>query len=186
MKKRALVGLSSQVQFVHCISQAVEGGESEMVDGFHMAELLQREDPEAHRTLTSTLVDFTDTGRDYCDFLLQSKKYIIEVDREGRVQRININHATRDSVLDLPVRQVQPFYRAMRAFADIMNRPENLLDYRMEPGDMLTFDNWRLLHGRKSYVTGPDSSRHLEGAYLDWDEVMSRLRILRKSVNKRA
>ncbi|KAF0042873.1 gamma-butyrobetaine dioxygenase isoform X2 [Scophthalmus maximus] len=177
---------SPGVQFVHCISQAVEGGESEMVDGFHMAELLQREDPEAHRTLTSTLVDFTDTGRDYCDFLLQSKKYIIEVDREGRVQRININHATRDSVLDLPVRQVQPFYRAMRAFADIMNRPENLLDYRMEPGDMLTFDNWRLLHGRKSYVTGPDSSRHLEGAYLDWDEVMSRLRILRKSVNKRA
>lgn len=67
-----------QVQFLHCISQAVEGGESQLVDGFHMAEQLRKEDPEAFRTLTSTMVDFTDTGEDYCDFMLQSKKRIIE------------------------------------------------------------------------------------------------------------
>nr|XP_019954944.1 PREDICTED: gamma-butyrobetaine dioxygenase [Paralichthys olivaceus]XP_019954945.1 PREDICTED: gamma-butyrobetaine dioxygenase [Paralichthys olivaceus] len=175
---------SPGVQFVHCISQAAEGGESEVVDGFHMVELLQREDPEAYRTLTSTQVDFTDMGRDYCDFLLQSKKYLIDVDCKGRVQRINFNNATRDSVLDLPVHQVQPFYRAMKLFCDIMSRPENVVDYKMEPGDIATFDNWRLLHGRRSYVTRPDCSRHLEGAYLDWDEVMSRLRLLRNSVHK--
>lgn len=51
-------------------------------------------------------------------------------------------------------------------------------------GDLVTFDNWRLLHGRGSYISSPDSSRHLEGAYLDWDEVMSRLRILRNSVHR--
>lgn len=51
------------------------------------------------------------------------------------------------------------------------------------PGDLVTFDNSRLLHGRKSYVSSPDRVRHLEGAYLDWDEVMSRLRILRRSVH---
>ncbi|XP_041646879.1 gamma-butyrobetaine dioxygenase isoform X2 [Cheilinus undulatus] len=66
------------VQFLHCITQAVEGGESEVVDGFHMAEQLQREDPEAFRTLCSLPVDFTDTGMDYCDFMLQSKKCIIK------------------------------------------------------------------------------------------------------------
>ncbi|XP_047196678.1 gamma-butyrobetaine dioxygenase-like [Hippoglossus stenolepis] len=174
---------SPGVQFVHCI-QAVEGGESEVVDGFHMVELLQREDPEAYRTLTSTLVDFTDMGRDYCDFLLQSKKHVIDIDRTGRVERINFNNATRDSVLDLPVHQVQPFYRALKAFTDLMNRPENVVSYTMEPGEMVTFDNWRLLHGRRSYVTRPDCSRHLEGAYLDWDEVMSRLRLLRNIVHK--
>lgn len=66
------------MQFLHCISQAAEGGESQVVDGFHMAEQLRKEDPEAFRILTSTLVDFTDTGEDYCDFMLQSKKCIIE------------------------------------------------------------------------------------------------------------
>lgn len=66
------------MQFLHCISQAAEGGESQVVDGFHMAEQLRKEDPEAFRILSSTLVDFTDTGEDYCDFMLQSKKCIIE------------------------------------------------------------------------------------------------------------
>ncbi|XP_029904459.1 gamma-butyrobetaine dioxygenase [Myripristis murdjan] len=171
------------VQFLHCINQADEGGESEVVDGFHMAEQLQKEDPGAFGTLTSLRVDFKDTGTDYCDFMVQSKNRIIDVDSEGRVCRINFNNATRDSVLDVPVEQVQPFYRALKAYVDIMNRPENVVTYRMEPGDLVTFDNWRLLHGRRSYVSSPDRLRHLEGAYLDWDEVMSRLRVLRKSVH---
>ncbi|XP_068429092.1 gamma-butyrobetaine dioxygenase [Clinocottus analis] len=171
------------VQLLHCITDAEEGGESEMVDGFHTAELLQREDPEAYRTLTSVQVDFTDTGTDYCDFMLQSKKRIIEVDAEGRVVRINFNNCTRDSVLDLPVHQVQPFYKALRTYLDLMNRPENMFTFKMTPGDVLTFDNWRLLHTRRPFRSRPDSPRHLEGAYMDWDEVMSRLRILRSSVH---
>ncbi|KAM4744917.1 gamma-butyrobetaine dioxygenase [Anableps anableps] len=171
------------VQFLHCINQAEEGGESEVVDGFHMAEQLQGEDPEAFRILTSLRVDFTDTGMDYCDFMLQSKNRIIDVDSEGKVTKINYNNATRDSVLDLPLHQVQPFYRALKAYVDIMNRPENVVTYTMESGDIVTFDNWRLLHGRKSYISRPDRLRHLEGAYLDWDEVMSRLRILRRNVH---
>ncbi|XP_077375000.1 gamma-butyrobetaine dioxygenase [Festucalex cinctus] len=171
------------VQFLHCISQAKEGGDSEVVDGFHTAEELRREDPEAFRTLASLLVDFTDTGADYCDFMLQSKKRIIDINDQGQVVRINYNNATRDSVLDLPLHQVQPFYRALKAYVNITKRPENVVTYKMEAGDMVTFDNWRLLHGRKSYVSNPERVRHLEGAYLDWDEVMSRLRVLRSSVN---
>lgn len=77
-KKKKGAHVPLQVQFLHCISQAVEGGESQLVDGFHMAEQLRKEDPEAFKTLTSTVVDFTDTGEDYCDFMLQSKKRIIE------------------------------------------------------------------------------------------------------------
>ncbi|XP_065123739.1 gamma-butyrobetaine dioxygenase [Paramisgurnus dabryanus] len=174
------------VQFLHCIRQAEQGGESEVVDGFHMAEQLRMEDPEAFNILSSVRVDFTDSGADYCDFSVQSKHHIIDVDTEGRVVRINYNNATRDSVLDLPLNQVQPFYSSLKAFVDLLSRPENVFTYKMKPGDLVTFDNWRLLHGRKSYVShsvqkNRNSTRHLEGAYLDWDEVMSRLRILRKT-----
>ncbi|KAJ7985746.1 hypothetical protein DPEC_G00343660 [Dallia pectoralis] len=171
------------VQFLHCLSQAKEGGESEVVDGFHMAEQLKKENPEAFRTLTSLCVDFTDTGVDYCNYMVQSKHHIIDVDSDGRVVQINYNNATRDSVLDLPLHQVQPFYSSLHAYVQLMTLPENIVTYMMEPGDLVTFDNWRLLHGRKSYVSHSDQVRHLEGAYLDWDEVMSRFRILRKSVH---
>ncbi|KAI2662603.1 Gamma-butyrobetaine dioxygenase [Labeo rohita] len=170
------------VQFLHCVRQADQGGESEVVDGFHMAEQLRREDPEAFNILSSLRVDFTDSGADYCDFSVQSKNHIIDVDSEGRVTRINYNNATRDSVLDVPLHQVQPFYSSLKAFVELLSRPENVFTYRMEPGDLVTFDNWRLLHGRKSYQSQGQNLRHLEGAYLDWDEVMSRLRVLRKAV----
>ncbi|XP_016334478.1 gamma-butyrobetaine dioxygenase-like [Sinocyclocheilus anshuiensis] len=66
------------VQFLHCVRQAAQGGESEVVDGFHMAEQLRREDPEAFNILSSLRVDFTDSGADYCDFSVQSKNHIIE------------------------------------------------------------------------------------------------------------
>uniref|UniRef100_A0AAQ4QJL1 Butyrobetaine (gamma), 2-oxoglutarate dioxygenase (gamma-butyrobetaine hydroxylase) 1 n=1 Tax=Gasterosteus aculeatus aculeatus TaxID=481459 RepID=A0AAQ4QJL1_GASAC len=164
------------VQFLHCISAAEEGGESEMVDGFHMAELLRREDPEAFRTLCSVHVDFTDTGTDYCDFMLQSKKKSIA---EGRVVRINYNNATRDSGAGPPRAAGATLLPVHPGYVDVMNRRENV-------GDMLTFDNWRLLHGRRDYRSRADRARHLEGAYLDWDEVMSRLRILRSSVRGNA
>ena len=49
-----------------------------MVDGFHMAEVLRREDPQAFRTLSSLRVDFSDMGEDYCDFRVHSKNHIIE------------------------------------------------------------------------------------------------------------
>lgn len=59
---------------------------------------------------------------------------LCSVDREGRVVRINYNNATRDSVLDLRLDQVQPFYSSLKTFVKLMNRPENMVCYRMEPG----------------------------------------------------
>lgn len=58
-----------------------------------------------------------------------------------------------------------------------------MVPFSLSTGDLVTFDNWRLLHGRKEYQSDATQRRHLEGAYLDWDEVMSRLRILRKAVH---
>ena len=52
------------VQLLHCLSNAVDGGESGLVDGFHAAALLREEDPAAFDVLTRTPVtfQFSDTG----------------------------------------------------------------------------------------------------------------------------
>lgn len=171
------------IQFLHCIKQTDVGGETIMVDGFHVANQLRRLNPEAFRVLSSVLVDFTDTGKDYCDFSLQSKNKIIDLDHNGNVVRINYNNATRDSVLDLPAEQVHPFLSALKDFVLLMYKPENLVTFKMEPGDVLTFDNWRILHGRLSYHSDGGYERHLEGAYADWDEVMSRARCLKHALH---
>ncbi|XP_065800676.1 gamma-butyrobetaine dioxygenase [Muntiacus reevesi] len=173
------------VQLLHCIKQTVTGGESEIVDGFNVCQKLKEKNPRAFQILSSTFVDFTDIGVDYCDFSVQSKHKIIELDDKDQVVRINFNNATRDTIFDVPVERVQPFYAALKEFVDLMNCKDFKVTFKMNPGDVITFDNWRLLHGRRSYEAGTEISRHLEGAYADWDVVMSRLRILRQSVQNR-
>ncbi|XP_004644181.1 gamma-butyrobetaine dioxygenase [Octodon degus] len=170
------------VQLLHCIKQTVTGGESEIVDGFNVCQKLKEKNPRAFQILSSTFVDFTDIGEDYCDFSVQSKHKIIELDDKGQVVRINFNNATRDTIFDVPVERVQPFYASLREFVDLMNSREFKFTFKMNPGDVITFDNWRLLHGRRGYEAGKEITRHLEGAYADWDVILSRLRILRQSL----
>lgn len=48
-------------------------------------------------------------------------------------------------------------------------------------GDILTFDNHRVLHGRKAY----QGSRLLIGGYLDWDLIKSRTRVLKSQLSNK-
>jgi alpha-ketoglutarate-dependent taurine dioxygenase len=47
------------------------------------------------------------------------------------------------------------------------------------------FDNIRILHGRNEYQTGATGERFLEGAYMDWDTVKSRVRVLKAELGIR-
>jgi gamma-butyrobetaine dioxygenase len=49
---------------LHCIKQSTEGGENEFSDGFHVAEQLRKDDPEAFRILSKTLVGFSNIATD--------------------------------------------------------------------------------------------------------------------------
>ena len=44
------------------------------------------------------------------------------------------------------------------------------------PGSALLFDNWRVLHARDAYT----GYRRVAGAYLNKEDVESRLRVLRR------
>ncbi|CAM9233349.1 unnamed protein product, partial [Lampetra planeri] len=211
-----------EVQFLHCVRQAVRGGASQLVDGFAVCEQLRREQPEAFRLLASTPLNYVDVGKtsvtSTCTLATPSYSWM----SRGRVQRINLNHATRDSVLDVPLRAVRPLYAALSRFSALTESPRNQITFTLRPGDVITFDNWRLLHGRADYVdlrseqeagagntdgtgntgdsgdagntgnsgntgdTGDsgDTGRLLEGCYLDWEVVLSRLRLLRAGLEK--
>lgn len=52
---------------------------------------------------------------------------------------------------------------------------------KTKPGDILTFSNIRLIHGRTEYTDAVGNTRHLVGAFIDWDEIYSRLRVLSKN-----
>jgi trimethyllysine dioxygenase len=67
------------------------------------------------------------------------------------------------------------FYDALRAFEQLANDERLIWSQVLRPGEAMLFDNWRVLHGRRSYT----GRRHLCGAYLNHEDFESRLRLYR-------
>ena len=51
----------------------------------------------------------------------------------------------------LNLKQMNKFYTAYTTFTNMLNDSENQLWMKLQPGTILFFDNWRLLHGRSSF-----------------------------------
>ncbi|XP_019631942.1 PREDICTED: gamma-butyrobetaine dioxygenase-like [Branchiostoma belcheri] len=171
--------LPAGVLLLHCVQEAEEGGENELIDGYNAAYQLKEKDPEAFHTLTTTPVSFAMHGKDYIRYDLEKTRPIISLNEKGEVARICYANQLRSALMDVPVERVQPFYRAMRAWDDILYHPDNCILMKLNAGEMVVFDNWRLVHGRRGFQGG----RHVQTAYMDWDEVRSFLGVVRRERN---
>jgi gamma-butyrobetaine dioxygenase len=161
------------IQLLYCLENGAEGGESTFADGFAVAEALRREAPAAFRLLSETWIDFRfqDEHQD-----IATRAPIIECDDQGRVVEIRFNNWIRDS-LRLPIEEIDAWYRAYHVFWQLLQEPRHRLAFNLAPGQMVTFDNRRVLHGRGAF--DPNTGRrHLQGTYLDRDMLESRLRVL--------
>ena len=68
--------------------------------------------------------------------------------------------------------QMIQFYDAYKIFHNLANDSSRQFEFILDPGKVLTFDNWRLLHARSS-LTG---YRQLCGGYHNREDFESRLR----------
>jgi trimethyllysine dioxygenase len=55
-----------------------------------------------------------------------------------------------------------------------LQSPEFEIRVQLEPGKPLIFDNWRMLHGRTSFI----GKRRVCGGYIGMDDFMARWRML--------
>jgi gamma-butyrobetaine dioxygenase len=162
-------------QLLYCLTNEATGGDSTLTDGYIVAEALKAEDPEAYRVLNELAIDyrFQDETSD-----VAFRAPVIGCDEHGNPVIIRFNNWIRDT-LRLPSAQVEPFYRAYRRFWELLREPRYTLRFKLRPGEMLAFDNLRVLHGRTAF--DPNSGpRHLQGTYLDRDLVRSRQRVLER------
>ncbi|MFC2966804.1 TauD/TfdA family dioxygenase [Acidimangrovimonas pyrenivorans] len=160
-------------QFLHCLANEAQGGGSVFCDGKAVAEDLRAEDPDAFEILSTVSVPFRfhDAQTD-----IRSRKTVIELDRDGGVSEICFNAHLAD-ILDLPATQMPAYYRAYRAFMARTRAPAYAVTLKLTGGEMVVFDNRRVLHGRTAF--DPSTGfRHLHGCYVDRGEWDSRLRVL--------
>ncbi|HEX5209710.1 MAG TPA: TauD/TfdA family dioxygenase [Steroidobacteraceae bacterium] len=161
------------VQLLFCLENSARGGESVFADGFRVAEDLRDADPEAFRLLSTHAIEyrFHDPS---CD--IRTAAPVIELDRQGRLARVRFNNWLR-GVLEMPQALVVPMYEALGKFWRMLRDPKYRLNLRLEPGDLISYNNNRVLHGRAPFDE-TSGERHLQGCYLNQEDVDSALRLL--------
>jgi len=164
------------MQLLHCLASSADGGQSIMVDGFAAAAVLRTERPEAFAQLATWPVPwrYADGSVD-----LATEAPVIELGSGGTMVAIRFNERSRGPLrLDPDV--VDDHLLALRRFASILDRPELQVRTTLAPGDLLLFDNRRMLHGRTAYSS--TGGRHLQGCYADRDGLDSKLAVLRRHI----
>lgn len=157
------------IQLLHCLESSTEGGDSILQDGFMAAKILREENREHFELLSRHWINFRflDSRAD-----LQSRVPFIEVNDFDEVIKVRFNNRSIDTI-KLPPELVRPFYKAYRHYAEILERENLQVTFKLLPGELMLFDNTRILHARKAYSAG--GTRHLQGAYSDLDGLYSSL-----------
>ena len=164
-------------QFLHCLINAAEGGDSSAVDGFAVSEYLKQNEKEIFDTLVNVYLKFRD--KDYTQVLHRSfHAPAISLNKDGDYNDIRFSVATMDA-LDCHPDEMEKVYNAHRRFGNLLHDDNFQIKFRLEPGDIFSFNNRRILHGRTAF--DPSSGhRHLQGYYMDRDEIIGRLNFLKK------
>jgi gamma-butyrobetaine dioxygenase len=167
-------------QFLHCIANEAVGGGSLFADGYAIARDLRAEEPDAFRLLCETAIPFRfhDPQAD-----IRVHAPVIRLDAAGEPVEIRYN-AHIAAVFDMPADVLPSYYRAWRAIMARTRQPRYIVALKLAAGEMVVFDNRRILHGREAFdpTTG---FRHLRGCYVDRGEFDSRLRILARGTSDR-
>jgi len=160
-------------QMFHCLAAECSGGDNVLIDGFKVAQIMRREHAADYDVLSTVEIP----GR-YLDHArgvqLMARRPLFRHNRSGDLVQVSYNNHDRAPFV-LPVEQHRRFYRALATFAALCADARLHYRRRLLPGSVLLFDNWRLLHARDAYV----GYRRLAGAYLNKEDVESRLRVLR-------
>lgn len=174
------------VQCLHCLEQAKgTGGDNEFVDGFAVAQKIRQNHPKEWEILTSVDCTFSDLGYDSSvdtSFYKVRKTPVFNLNARGQVVHVLYNNQVRSRIHPFSAgdaEKTKDFYKALALFDQLCYSKEFMIEYKLKDGDCVLFDNTRVLHGRKGYTASPGTNRCLHGAYISWDEIWSRMNVIK-------
>ncbi|MDN3519908.1 TauD/TfdA family dioxygenase [Halomonas ramblicola] len=163
------------IQLLHCLVNETSGGLSTLVDSLKVLERLRHETPEGYALLKTTPVRFrfVDAGTE-----LVTHRTMIQTDDDGHPTGVHYSPRL-DALPLLPDAQTRLFHRARQRLGELFSDPAYEVRFALGAGELMMFDNSRVLHGRTRYDTH-EGHRHLQGCYLDTDGPRERFASLLK------
>ncbi|WP_458527273.1 TauD/TfdA family dioxygenase [Onishia taeanensis] len=168
------------LQMLHCLENSVEGGQAVMLDGFAVAEALREQYPEAWDTLTRVHWRYANIART-TDYVWHAP--MIRLDARGELLEVRIADFLRGP-LDAAFEDIEPAYEALMVLQRLLRDPAFAIRFTYRPGDLVIFDNRRLLHARDAFE-GASGHRWLQGCYVERDEIRSRYRMVQRARRRR-
>jgi alpha-ketoglutarate-dependent taurine dioxygenase len=168
-------------QALHTLVAAPDGGESLFADGFALAQQLRTCCPEAFALLTRTAVPFRYRSE---QAELYAERPLIELSCGGAITAVHYNSRSI-APLRLAAGDCPPYYAAYRRLGEMLREPRYQLRTLLVSGDLVVFDNQRILHGRTGFASA-QHPRHLRGCYLTRDSVYGEAALLQRRIGSRA
>ncbi|KAG6307716.1 hypothetical protein E4U45_003753 [Claviceps purpurea] len=143
------------------------GGQSLLVDGFHACAIMKQKHPAEYELLREVRIPWHASGNPDVA-ITPDRAYPVVEGPPHRVHRIRWNNDDRGCVpMHAPVDE---WYDAARKWDEILRHPSNVFWFQLKPGQILIFDNWRILHGRSAF----EGQRRICGGYINRDDFYSR------------
>lgn len=161
------------IQLLHCLANETSGGLSTLADSLAVGAVLKDEDPEGFECLAATPVcfRFRDAEEEFVEW-----RPVIRRDAHGRMT--GLHYSPRLDFLPLmDEASLKRYHRLRRKLARMLSDPRFELRFPLAAGELLMFDNARVVHGRTEFDPR-EGRRHLQGCYIDVDEPRSRFRVL--------
>lgn len=166
------------IQMLHCLINETTGGLSVLADSLAVGQVLACEDPDGFELLATTSVRFRFVDAD--EELIERRPIIR---RNALGEMTGLHYSPRlDYMPLLDEAAMRTFHRLRRRLGELLSDPRFELRFPLRPGELLLFDNSRVVHGRTAFDAG-DGRRHLQGCYIDIDEPRSRYRILSRRLH---
>jgi gamma-butyrobetaine dioxygenase len=161
------------IQLLHCLVNETSGGLSTLVDGIAAVEQLRTDDPEAVELLATIGVRFR--YRD-ADADIVSIRPVIDTDHDGAVTGLSYSPRLDETPL-MPEDAARRYQAARQRLSLLLSSGDFETRFKLEAGQLMMFDNNRVLHGRTSFDPN-EGLRHLQGCYIDQDGPRTRYRVL--------
>ncbi len=163
----------------HCIETDTAGaGSSTFLDGFEAADALRNEDPDGFAALTNNRQLFRRHFDGDVDLIAEFP--VISTDEFKNICGVRVNDRVAAPACIHPD-QVPVYYRGMKRFLELVEDNQRILNKKLNPGDIVIFDNHRILHGRTRLTM--NARRWLQWVQLERGDFHSRLRILSDQLN---
>jgi trimethyllysine dioxygenase len=160
------------LQMFHLLSEiGVEGGASQLIDGFGAAAELLERFPEAYKILSTVRVHSHASGGDISIQPWNTLPVLVHDDQAGFLTQVRWNTTDRGAI-DTPMEEMDAWYDAARNWASILRKREYW--DQLKPGKPLIFDNWRVLHGRTAFT----GDRRMCGGYINRDDFISKFKLI--------